>query len=76
MNLRRLIREELGITIIESLIAILVLISATTGAFYLVSRNFSGATVVKDEILVFVIKVGIRRDDTVYKELSKRLKKI
>ena len=46
-----LIREESGITIIESLIAILVLISATTGAFYLVSRNFSGATIVKDEIL-------------------------
>ena len=32
--------------------------------------------IVKDEILVFVIKVGIRRDDQVYLELIKRLNKI
>ena len=32
--------------------------------------------IVKDEVLVFVIKVGIRRDDSVYQELSKRLKKL
>ena len=32
--------------------------------------------IIKDEIVVLVIKVGIRRDDTVYKELFRRLKKI
>ncbi len=32
--------------------------------------------IVKDEILVLVIKVGIRRDDQVYQELSARLKKL
>ena len=32
--------------------------------------------IAKDEILVFVIKIGIRRDDSVYQELSKRLKKL
>ena len=32
--------------------------------------------IVKDEILVFVIKIGIRRDDKVYQELTTRLKKL
>lgn len=32
--------------------------------------------VIKEEILVLVIKVGIRRDDIIYKELFSRLKKI
>ncbi len=32
--------------------------------------------VLKQEIVVLVIKVGIRRDDTVYKELFTRLKKL
>jgi len=31
---------------------------------------------VKDEVLVFVIKVGIRKDDRVYKELFSRLRKL
>ena len=30
--------------------------------------------IVKDEVLVYVIKVGIRRDDRVYRELLSRLK--
>lgn len=30
--------------------------------------------IVKDEVLVYVIKVGIRRDDQVYRELLSRLK--
>lgn len=32
--------------------------------------------IIKDEILVMVIKVGIRRDDQIYKELIYRLRKI
>ena len=32
--------------------------------------------IIKDEILVIVIKVGIRRDDQIYKELIYRLQKI
>jgi len=32
--------------------------------------------IVEDEILVFVLKIGIRRDFKVYKELFKRLKNI
>ena len=32
--------------------------------------------IVKEEILVFVVKVGIRRDDKVYEELTKRLKRL
>lgn len=32
--------------------------------------------IVKDKILVMVIKVGIRRDDKIYKELIHRLKKM
>ncbi|MDP2653496.1 MAG: type II toxin-antitoxin system RelE/ParE family toxin [Candidatus Omnitrophota bacterium] len=32
--------------------------------------------IVKNEVLVFVIKVGIRRDDKVYQELFARLKKL
>ena len=44
-------RKESGITIIESLIAILVVISAITGAFSLINRNLSSATIVKDEVV-------------------------
>ena len=32
--------------------------------------------ILKEEIVVLVIKVGIRRDDTVYRELFSRLKKL
>lgn len=32
--------------------------------------------IIKDEIVVLVIKVGIRRDDTVYQELFARLRKL
>ena len=32
--------------------------------------------IIKNEIVVLVIKVGIRKDDTVYRELFARLKKI
>lgn len=32
--------------------------------------------IVKDQIVVLVIKVGIRRDDTIYKELFSKLKRI
>ena len=32
--------------------------------------------IVKDEVLVYVIKVGIRRDDRIYRELLSRLKQI
>ena len=32
--------------------------------------------IVKNEVIVYVIKVGIRRNDRVYKELLKRLDKV
>ena len=32
--------------------------------------------IVKEQVVVFVIKVGIRRDDRVYRELGLRLKKL
>ena len=32
--------------------------------------------IIKSEIVVLVIKVGIRKDDSVYKELFKRLKRM
>ncbi|OGX30457.1 MAG: hypothetical protein A2705_04240 [Omnitrophica WOR_2 bacterium RIFCSPHIGHO2_01_FULL_52_10] len=32
--------------------------------------------ILKDEVLVYVIKVGIRRDDRIYRELLSRLKQI
>ena len=32
--------------------------------------------IIKSEIVVLVIKVGIRKDDSVYKELVKRLKRM
>ena len=32
--------------------------------------------IVKDQVLILVVKVGIRKDDRVYKELFSRLKKI